>query len=287
MFNFLKGRRRLIFLLVVIIALFFTITAQTRENRSENLLSAAVQVVSYPFQKTSSFIFQTFQEIWSNYFWLIEVREENKRLNAKLFQLDEENRKNREFLIAYKGLQAYLGLKQNNPDQKVFASVIGEIKNGFSNLLIIDKGYNDGIRKNFAVTTPEGIVGKIQSTTEVQSVIQLISDSRSSFPVLTQRTRTKGILQGSFDRTLTLSYIPRRKGIVLNDNIVSSGLAGIFPKGFSVGKVSKIIKENSGLFQTVIIEPSVDLERIEVVAVILKTYSNIHTPLFTEKNERD
>jgi len=287
MFNFLKRRRRLIILLLLIVSLFFVITSQAKKNRSENFLSSAVQIVSYPFQKTSSYISQSIQDVWLNYLWLIDVREENKRLNAKLFRLIEENRKNHEVIIAFERLQSFLDLKQNNPDQKVFASVIGEIKNGFSNLLIIDKGYNDGVRKNFAVTTPEGIVGKIQSVTPVQSIIQLITDSRSSFPILIQRTRTKGIIQGSFDRQLTVSYIPRRKEIVQNDHIIASGLAGIFPKGFSVGRVSTMKKDDSGLFQEITVEPSVDLQRIEVVAVILRTLNNIHTPLFTENNERD
>jgi rod shape-determining protein MreC len=87
---------------------------------------------------------------------------------------------------------------------------------------------------------------------------------------------------GSLDGIITLKRIPRRQEIFLDDQVVTSGLAGVFPKGFPVGKVKKVIKKQYGLFQSVTLTPTVDLSKVEEVAVLLRNVENIHQPLFTD-----
>ena len=87
---------------------------------------------------------------------------------------------------------------------------------------------------------------------------------------------------GSLDGTITIKRIPRDQNIFKDDQVVTSGLAGVFPKGFPVGKVEKIDKKPSGLFQSVTMIPAVDLSKIEEVAVLLRNVENIHQPLFTD-----
>ncbi len=126
------------------------------------------------------------------------------------------------------------------------------------------------------------MVGVIQSVTAIQSVVQLIKDSRSQFPILIQRTGDKAILYGSLDGTLTIKRIPRTLELFNDDLIVTSGLAGIFPKGLPVGKIKSVNRGRFGLFQSVELTSSVDLKKVEEVVVILRNVNNIHQPLFTE-----
>jgi len=244
-----------------------------------------VQIVSYPFLSTYRFIENRVTRVWTHYVWLVDVQEENEKLKKKVSLLEAENAENREMRIHYRRLIGLMEFSRRDRNKKLFASVIVEIDKPFSNLLIIDKGSKHGIRRNFAVVSPEGIVGKIQSVTPFQSVVQLITDSHSQFPVLVQQSRTKAMVSGSQDGTLQLKHIPRRLDLSENDQVVTSGLAGIFPKGLSVGKIQSIQKKSFELFQRVVLTPAVNLGKIEEVAVIIKNVDSIHQPLFTESVE--
>jgi rod shape-determining protein MreC len=281
MFKFFKNYRFRISIALLLIYFLLTLIIQVEKPRTDNWFSAFNQSVAYPFQTTYHFISNHIQEGWLHYLWLINVREQNRMLQKLLYQSRAENAENREIKIAYKRLLDTLDFKKKNSDIKVFAEVIGEVRNGFSRLIIINKGNANGIKKNFAVVSHEGIIGKIQSVTSFQSVVQLITDSHSKIPILIQRTRTKAFLQGS-DGELKIIDILRRIEIKKHDKIITSGLAGIFPKGFPVGEITKIHEKSFGLFQKADVRPSVDFSKIEEVAVILKSVNNIHQPIFTE-----
>ncbi len=281
MLGFIKNNRLRISIAAILLFFLLYLTVQVDKTRSENWFTATVQTISYPFQAVYHFVRTKSADVWSNYIWLMDVHDENDRLWQRVWELEEENAKARETIRAHERLRKALEFKEKDPNIKVFAEVVVEVKKPFYKLLIINKGSSDGIRPNFAVVTPEGIVGKIQSVTALQSVVQLITDTDSRFPVLIQRTSTKAMSYGSLEGTLTLKHIPRRLELFKDDRIVTSGLAGIFPKGYSVGKIETINKKRYGLFQTVTVIPSVDLNRVEEVAVILRNVNSIHQPLFT------
>ncbi len=281
MLDFLQKNRRRISVIFLLIFFLIILISQTKETRSDNWFSAFVQNIAYPFQSAFHFAETRISAVWTRYIWLIDAQQENKDLHQKVNQLEELNAENREIRIAYQRMLKLLEFKRKDPNQKVFAEVIVEIDKPFSKLLIINKGSDDGIRRNFGVMTPQGIVGKIQSVTSFQSVVQLITDTRTQFPVLIQRTRTKAMMHVK-DGKLIISKIPRRLELYENDRIVTSGLAGIFPKGFPVGRVKKIEKKEFGLFQSVILSPTVELNKLEEVVVILRSAYSIHRPLFTD-----
>lgn len=282
MFDFINRNRGIILVALIVLIFIFSITSQSEESRKENWFSSTVQAIGYYLQVPPRYVATKISNTWNHYFWLIDVQRQNEMLRERIQELKEESARNREIRIAYKRLRSNLEFRQTNPDLKVFAEVIGETKKGFSSLLIINKGSKDGIKKNFAVVSYDGIIGKIQSVTKSQSVVQLITDSHSQVPILIQRTRTKAIMSGTFEGGLIIERFPRGSELLLDDNIITSGLSGIYPKGFMVGKVKEIQKKEFGLFQRVDLVPSTDLNKIEEVAVILRSVNNIHHPLFTD-----
>ncbi|MBT7153141.1 MAG: rod shape-determining protein MreC [Deltaproteobacteria bacterium] len=281
MLDFLQKNRRRISVIFLIVFFLILLITQAEKSRSDNWFSAIVQNIAYPFQSAFHFAETHLTSAWLRYIWLIDTQQANKVLLEKVKRLEEIDAESREIRISYQRLFNLLEFKQKDPNEKVFAEVIVEINKPFSKILVINKGADDGIKPNFGVVTPRGIVGKIQSVTSVQSVVQLITDTRIQFPILIQRTRTKAMLHVK-DGELIITRIPRRLELYENDRIITSGLAGIFPKGFTVGKIKKIEKKEFGLFQSVILSPAVELNKIEEVAVVLRSVYNIHQPLFTE-----
>lgn len=281
MLEYFKRNQLKIAILTVIFSFFFILASQTEEDVVDNWFSATVNVVVYPFQLVSHSIETFFSDTWNHYIWLIDLDKENELLRYKIKDLQQKNSQYIETAIAYDRLLDSLEFKQSDPDEKVFAEVVAVANEGYSRMLVLNKGTSDGIRKNFAVVTPEGIVGKIQSVTLYQSVVQLVIDPRSQFPAMIQRSRNKASLSGTTNGTLQLKLIPRRLELNIGDRIIASGLAGIFPKGSLVGHIESIDKKEFGLFQEAVIAPAVDFSRIEEVFVIISTNKNIHDPLFT------
>jgi rod shape-determining protein MreC len=281
MLDFLRTNRLRISVILVVILLIALLFSQIDRPRADNWFSSLVQTVAYPFQTSVDFVQTRVSRAWSHYVWLVDVREENNRLISRVKELEEQNATNAEIRLAHQRLRRLLAFKEEDPNLKVFADVVMEIRKPFFHLLVINKGSADGIRPNYGVVDREGIVGKVQSVTRWQSVVQLITDSRSQFPVLIQRTRTRAMLQVEGGK-LVINQIPRLLDLFENDRIVSSGLAGIFPNGYPVGRISEITREEFGLFQRAVITPFVELNKIEEVAVIVKSVYNIHEPLFTD-----
>jgi rod shape-determining protein MreC len=154
-----------------------------------------------------------------------------------------------------------------------------------------------GIRRNFPVVLREGVVGRVQSVTALQSVVELIVDRRHRFPVLIQRSRERMDLQGEGGN---LRLLPQDRGIASGtgdglrmhrirmladvekgDRVITSGLAGIFPKGLLVGTVTNVGRERHELFQSAEIQPVVDFNKIEGVFVILRDPNDPDYPLFS------
>ena len=283
MFNFLKRHRFRISIGLILTSFFFILVGQVEKGRINNWFTGLIQGVVYPFQATGDWLADGVGSTWNRYVWLINVAEENQELRLELAQLKEEKAATEELRLAYDRLLGLLQFERTNQDQKIFASVVGERRDSFSKLLVINQGSSSGVKKNYAVVTHMGVVGKVQSVTPFQAVVQLITDARSHFPALVQRSRLKVMVQGELDGSLVISNFPRRMSLKLGDMVVTAGLAGIFPKGLPIGIVSQIEKKEFGLFQKVTLTPTVRLDQLEELAVILYSVSNIHQPLFTEE----
>ena len=131
----------------------------------------------------------------------------------------------------------------------------------------LNLGAQDGIKVKQPAAIAEGLVGRVQSVSAKQSTIQIILDQRSRFPVLVQRTRSRGIVAGT-GNGIELRQVLIRDELKIGDRIITSGLSQLFPKGLFVGQIKEIVKSESQLFQTAVLEPGVDFNRLESVGIL-------------------
>jgi rod shape-determining protein MreC len=132
---------------------------------------------------------------------------------------------------------------------------------------VIDRGTQDGIVKGSAVLAPEGIVGQVFLASAHAARVLLVSDHNSGVDAIVQRTRAQGIVQGTVDAGCVLKYVKRTEDVQLGDDVITSGLDGIFPKGLPIGRVVEVDKRGRGLFQHAEVKPSVDFDQLEEVLV--------------------
>jgi rod shape-determining protein MreC len=86
---------------------------------------------------------------------------------------------------------------------------------------------------------------------------------------MVQRTRERGVVRGLSSSVCHFEYALHKADITTGDVVITSGLDGVFPKGLRIGRVSKIIRRSSGIFQDIEITPYADFDRLEEVMVIL------------------
>ncbi len=124
-----------------------------------------------------------------------------------------------------------------------------------------------------AVVTTAGLVGKTISVTKTSCRVLLILDPNCKVSALVQETRDPGIVEGIFEGAgstpaCRMDFIGRDAKVFSGMTVITSGLGGVYPKGIRVGMLEPVVLNESGLYKSARLKPSVDLNRLEEVFVI-------------------
>jgi rod shape-determining protein MreC len=292
-------RRRLLPLSfgAVLTVLLVLLSLRWRDPQQGWMLDEVIQALAYPVVAAYHGVTQGVGDLVKRYVYLIDVEQENRGLKLQVQALEEELNHHVNGSIQFTLLREQLKFLEESPETKVFAEVIGESVDNFHHVLLINKGSLSGIRRNFPVVLREGVVGRIQSVTAAQAVVELITDRRHRFPAIVQRTRNRAVVNGEEDglrlsspdrgvvyglgRELQLNRVRMLADVQAGDRVVTSGISGIFPKGLLVGTVRHVYRERHELFQSADIEPAVDFNQIEWVFVMLRDPRDEDYPQFT------
>lgn len=194
------------------------------------------------------------------------LKEENDRLHRELRQaqgLQDENRRLTE-LLAYKKNHSDLIL---HPAQVVARE--GSYQNFF---ILLNQGTEAGIEKEMPVLDSRGLMGIVRESWSGGSKVQLINDSNFAVGALVRRSgsRANGVLEGNTDHPNTprLINLSSDADIQVGDEIITSGLGGLYPKGLLIGQVVSIHKDEGGLLKAAWIEPAAQINKTEEVFVL-------------------
>ena len=240
---------------------------RTSENESSRLIRVwAVQAVT-PFEKSIVWVQHGSSNLWHNYFYLRGVRQENRDLRQEIQQMEIERVRLSEDANQARRLQALLGFKEQFIAKTLAAQVIGSSGSEQSRLVYIDKGSSDGVKRDMAVITANGVIGKTLQVFPTTSQVLLINDQSSGVGALLEKSRAQGIVRGTPNGTVTLEKIMSDETVQDGDKVLTSGGDQIFPKGLPVGIVTRV-SPGPDLFLNIRIRPSVDLSKLEEVLVI-------------------
>jgi len=228
-----------------------------------------------PIQKGVTGTVRFLQHQWESYFHLVSVSAENEKLRRELGAARAQLNHYRETLLANVRLQNLLKFRSAVEGRVVAAQVIGRGTSPWFQSVFIDKGSSAGLTKGMPVVVSEGVVGQIVGVAPGYARVMLIVDQNSGLDALVQRTRARGIVQGSSGGTCRFKYVLRKEDVRVGDVVISSGLDHVFPKGVRVGRISGVERRNSGIFQDVILVPSVDFEKLEEVLVMMIPFSEL------------
>lgn len=266
--GFIAKNRKALFILSLVVLLFWLVTIQVKNGRF-TFMEKPVLAVSGFIERIIRWPFDTAVSVGKGYVLLVGVQQENQRLRNENERLQLENAVSNELLLENERLRAALDFKRLYPPTAVMARVIGKESSPASSTITLNKGADDGIRKDMAVITATGVVGKVQAALPGTSKVLLLTDPSSTLAVRVMRNREEGLLEGKLVNC-ALKYVSFYVDIQEGDLLVTSGLDGIYPKGLAVARVVKVKKHEASAFQTVLAEPSVRFSRLEEALVLLK-----------------
>lgn len=271
MTELLVERRRVLVFIGLFLVASVVLTNQVRspDRRQVGPLGAVVLAILMPIQTAMVRVVDGAERTWALYTEIGLLRVDNARLRQQVDGMRAEMSRLREQALATQRLERLLQLRGQFPYRTAAARVIGRDPTAWFNTLVVDRGARDGISRNAPVATTEGLVGRVIEVTATTARVLLIADSRSAVGVLIQGSREAGVAEGRGGMTLHLRYLSRSAPVRVGDVAVTSGLGGIFPRGLIVGRIVKLMKEESGLLQEAEVAAAAPLDRVEEVLILL------------------
>jgi rod shape-determining protein MreC len=249
----------------------FLLASSSGLKQPWNPVEQFIVEITAPFQKLIRQTISATKDFWTNYFYLVDVRSENRRLKREMDSLRRENSRYRELLATHERLRSLLQFKEVIHRPVVAAQVIGLDPTGWFKSVIIDKGKNAGLKWDMPVVNASGVVGRIVSVSNNYAKVLLIIDQNSAVDCLTQRSRDRGMVKGTSGQICKMDYMAKSSDAVVGGLIITSGLGGVFPKGLPVGKITDVKEGEGKLFKEIDVMPSVDFSKLEEVLVIQST----------------
>jgi rod shape-determining protein MreC len=266
-----KEKKRFLLLLGLVFVHLLLISIQVPKGNDPTYFERGLFTVFGPVEHGVVSFFRGLKNFWGNYVYFRDVQEQNQSLRDEAFRLREENLTFKNLLLKFQGSKEIQELLSTVSRSILVASVIGIDPGQIHKSVHLNKGTSDGVRKDMVVLDRKGrLVGRVvEPVSSRQSRVQLISDEDSGVGVITERFRVVGILQGDAEGKCRLKYVVKtNKDVLVDEEVLTSGLDGIYPSGVPVGRIVSVGEDND-LFKKIVVAPYFDLSDLDQVAVLI------------------
>ena len=254
--------------LAVILGQVLLISAQVNSRTGVPVLEAITFGIFSEAQRAMSGGVTGMRHGWSGYIGLRHVKTENDDLKRQLAAAQVALQEQRALADRTRGLERLLELRSHLALTTVAAEIIAAAATPDFRTVTIDKGAGDGLRKDMAVIAAAGVVGRVVVPSVRSARVQLLIDRNAAAGALVERSRAQGVIVGEGDDRLRLDYVTDAADVVVGDAVVTSGIDGIYPKGFVIGRV-EAVEKNGGAYKRITVKPAVDFSGIEEVLVVV------------------
>ena len=255
---------------VVLAVLFLIMRSGTQISVGENAIGSIFSPIQSAFTSATQFVRDFFTD-WRDYDTLKTDYDalyfESQQLRLQLTAAEEATLENARLKELLDAKDRYESL------DPVYAKVIARDPGQWFDTFSINRGTSDGISVGMAVMTGDGLVGRVYEAGLNYAKVLSIIDSRSSVACLVERTRENGLMRGQITSTSTTSecyvyYLPSANNVVPGDVLVTSGMDSRYPKGLTVGVVTKVSRDAGSEGNYITVLPSADFQHIEEVLVL-------------------
>lgn len=195
--------------------------------------------------------------------------EENERLTSQITLMNEKLQRFVVLEEENRSLRKILDAPMRSEMHRMIAELMAVDNNPYSHQIVINKGAIDDVFEGQSVLDDTGIVGQVVEVGTTNSRVLLISDIIHAIPVRNSRNDIRMIASGTgVLNELSLNHVAHSGDIQEGDLLVSSGLGNIFPEGYPVGTVNKIVRDESKPFASITATPSAQLDRLKYLLLL-------------------
>ncbi len=266
------GRHRAFFVLVaVLVAQLLLLSVQITRGRNVRLIQVWTVAAITPFARSVHWVVGGVGNTWNRWAGLRRAQQENEGLRRELANDQLRLQQLSEQAAQTESLRALLELKKNLPIETVAAEVIAASPGERSGTVFIDKGESDGLKTDWPVITPAGIVGKIVAVFPSTSQVMLITDPSSGVGCMLGKSGVEGVLKGGTANLPEVHYILNEQPVSDGEQVQTSGLDQIYPRGLPVGAV--VENRRGDIYRDIKVKPAAPLNRLRAVLVVKKPFS--------------
>ena len=263
----INTRRPFVLLVAVVVAQVLLLATQIREGGVPLLRVAAVRVIT-PFHRAGTYLVDSVGGAWNSYFALRNAHRENETLHAELSEFKMRIQRLESRSAEADRLGVLLAFREAHPDAPLLAArVIAASPGSTSKTIYVNRGENDGVRKDMGVITPDGVVGKVVQTYSNTAQVLLITDRESGVGARLEKSRVAGVVRGAGEPAVLLDYVINDQEVSAGDTIVTSGQDRIFPKDLPLGTVTE--SKAGSPFRVIRVRPGARLDQLEEVFILL------------------
>ena len=252
----------------VILGHVILISAQVNTRSGVPILEAVTFGVFAEVQRAASVGTSGIRRVWSGYIGLRHLQTDNEELKRQLADAQIELQRQRALADRTRGLERLLALRDQSKLMTMAAEIIAAGATPDFRTVTIDKGTRDGLRPDMAIIAPAGVVGRIVIPSVRAAKVQLLIDRNAAAGAIIERSRAQGVVVGGVDERLQMQKVSEAADIVTGDLVVTSGIEGIYPKGFIIGRI-ELVEKNGPSYKRIIVRPAVDFTSLEEVLVVL------------------
>jgi rod shape-determining protein MreC len=260
--------RSLALLAGMLLAQVLMLAFQIKRDERGRLIRVWAISAAYPFERAGSLGFGKVRGVWDHYFALRTTARENEALRIENDALKLTITQLQTRAAEADRLASLLNFKQQHEKlPMVGGRVIAASAGTASRTIEIDRGERDGVRRNMAVITPDGAVGKVIEVYRDTAQVLLLTDKDGGAGAMLVDTRTQGPVGGTGDPTMLMKYVATEENVTVGEKIVTSGMDKIFPRDIPIGTVVEVKPGNP--FKQIRVQPAAKLDRLETVIVLL------------------
>ncbi len=255
--------------ILLLIVMGITMGGRSRITFVENIAGNVLAPIQRTVSVTGNFISEKVTPIFR--FWTIldeneTLREENAELKNLLTERTLDKKELNELRDLSKALD--YNTHEDLKDYKSF-NVIAKDSGNWFNMFVIDGGLTDGIQKNSAVISGDGLVGLVYEAGDNWAKVISIIDYNTSIGFELNRIENDfdGLITGSVQSVIKGHLFDPQAEVAVGDSIMTSGV-GLYPKGIPIGEIVEVTVDRNSLLKEIVVEPSVDFRRLNKVLVL-------------------
>jgi len=253
--------------LFVFVALCLVLLVADLRFRYLEVMRNALSVVTYPLQMAAATPADVVRNAARYFGTLIDVQLENAELRRHQLGAGERLLRFEHLEQENAHLRELLQMSRRVETRSIAADILYNAPDPFARKVILDRGAQQGVEPGLAVVDAQGVIGQVTRVHPIQSEVTLLTDRRQSIPVSVVRNGVRGVLYGTGRGSLEMRHVLADVDIQPGDQLVTSGLDGVYVPGLPVAKVLSVNRE-ADAFARIDCEPLAAIERSVQVLVV-------------------